>query len=109
MWEFKSILYKIRLISPRIKNSMYIILIQWLLNFLARGTLHKRIDPEKTESLKYFVFSIQFYSLLIRVSKNTEIGIGIGSHENNEIPIGISVFIGSFQIMKESFDGVSPN
>jgi hypothetical protein len=45
----------------------------------------------------------------IRVSKNTEIGIGIGIHENTEIPIGISVFIGSFQIMKESFDGVSPN
>jgi hypothetical protein len=42
-----------------------------------------------------------------RVSKNTEIGIGI--HENTEIPIGISVFISSFQIMKESFDGVSPN
>jgi hypothetical protein len=42
-----------------------------------------------------------------RVSKNTEIGIGI--HENTEIPIGISVFIGSFQIIKESFDGVSPN
>jgi hypothetical protein len=44
-----------------------------------------------------------------RVSKNTEIGIGIGIHENTEIPIGISVFIGSFQIMKESFDGVSLN
>jgi hypothetical protein len=49
------------------------------------------------------------WCIAIRVSKNTDNGIGIGIHENTEIPIGISVFIGSFQIMKESFDGVFPN
>ncbi len=66
-------------------------------------------------SVKCNLVEKMFYQLFshhrskIRVSKNTDIGIGIGIHENTEIPIGISVFIGSFQIMKESFDGVSPN
>jgi hypothetical protein len=54
---------------------------------------------------QFSITTTPFLYLKTRVSKNTEIGI----HENTEIPIGISVFIGSFQIMKESFDGVSPN